>query len=64
MDIHLNRGRAFPPLFRSPGAAAPPARHQPLSRTMHLLRITWRILVLALLLLFPSSALLAQEFGL
>jgi len=30
---------------------------------MHLLRITWRILLLTLLLLFPSSALLAQEFG-
>jgi len=30
---------------------------------MHLLRIAWRILLLTLLLLFPSSALLAQEFG-
>jgi len=30
---------------------------------MHLLRIAWRILLLALLLLFPSTALLAQEFG-
>jgi cytoskeletal protein CcmA (bactofilin family) len=30
---------------------------------MHLLRIAWLILLLTLLLLFPSSALLAQEFG-
>lgn len=63
MDIHLNRGRVFPPLFRSPGTAVPPARRQPLSRAGHLLRIAWRISLLTLLLLFPSSALLAQEFG-
>jgi cytoskeletal protein CcmA (bactofilin family) len=54
MDIHLNRGRAFPPFFRSLRVVVLPARQQ---------RIAWRILLLTLLLLFPSSALLAQEFG-
>jgi cytoskeletal protein CcmA (bactofilin family) len=63
MDIHLNRGHAYSPLFRSPRTVVPPARRQSPSRAMHLLRITWRILLLTLLLLFPSSALLAQEFG-
>lgn len=63
MDIHLNRGRAFPPLFRPPRAGALSARNQPKSRAMHLLRIAWQVLLLTLLLLFPSSALLGQEFG-
>lgn len=63
MDIHLNRGRAFSPLFRSYATGVLFLRHQLKHRTMNRVRITWRILLLTLLLLFPSSALQAQQFG-
>ena len=62
MDIHLNRGRAFSPLFRPPTAPLP-AHVQSKNRTKRLLRIAWEVLLFALLLLIPSTALQAQEIG-
>ncbi len=62
MDIHLNRGHAVSPFFR-PSAPASRSAHAPARRHARLLlRIAW-ILLLALLLLFPAAALLAQEVG-
>ena len=63
MDIDLNRDRAFPPLARPPKAGAMSARHHPLNHTTHPQRVALSIFLLTLLLLFPASALLAQEFG-
>jgi hypothetical protein len=62
MDIHLNRGHAVAPLSRAPAANFPPVRALLLRRVSRPLRIFWQFL-LALSLLFPASALLAQDIG-
>ena len=63
MDIHLNRGRSSLFVFRPFRTRLTPARNHPKHHAMHLLQIAWRLLLLTLLLLFPSTALLAQDFG-
>jgi len=62
MDIHLNRGHAVAPLFRPPAADIRSARALSRRRISWLLRF-FLLLALALLLLFPASALLAQDIG-
>jgi len=63
MDIHLNRGHAVSPIFRPPAAASRSAHALARRRVRRLLFIAWKILLLALLLFFPASALLAQDIG-
>ncbi len=62
MHIHLNRGRAFSPLFRPPTTPLP-ARIHSKSRAGRLLRIAWEVLLFALLLLIPATSLQGQEIG-
>jgi len=62
MDIHLNRGHAVSPFFRPPAPGLRSAHAPAGSHARLLLHIAW-ILLLVLLLLFPASALLAQDFG-
>ena len=63
MHIHLNRGNAVSPPFRPPTARVSPAPVPTQSHTERLLWIVWKVLLFALLLLLPASALLAQEIG-
>jgi hypothetical protein len=63
MDIDLNRDCAFPPLARPPKVGTMSARHHPLNHTAHPQQAALRIFLLILLLLFPASALLAQDYG-
>ena len=62
MDIHLNRGHDVSTLFH------PPVENVASSRALLRRRVGWlirifRLLLPALLLLFPASALLAQDIG-
>ncbi len=63
MHLHLNRGNAVSPLLRSPTARVSLARIHSKRRAGRPLAIVWKVLLFALLLLFPASALLAQEIG-
>ena len=63
MHLHLNRGNAVSPLLRPPTTRVSPARIHSKRRAARQLAIAWKVLLFALLLLFPASALLAQEIG-
>lgn len=63
MHSHLNRGCAFSPFFRPPPAHALSVRNRSQRCTERQIRIAREVLLFALLLLLPASALLAQEIG-
>ena len=62
MDIHLDRGHAVSPLFRPPEAGRR-STHAVRRHIGRLPRRAWQILLLVLLLFYPTSALLAQDVG-